>query len=88
MSDELSGMVTLVTGASDGIGEATARALASNKPWRISVASRPSSTTQGVMLLGPVPEAPVDEWQRMIVGGFRTGKESRSHPIGVKLPVL
>jgi NADP-dependent 3-hydroxy acid dehydrogenase YdfG len=112
MSEELSGTVALVTGASSGIGEATARALAAHGAAVALVARRkdrlerlaeeiegdggralvlPTDVTDadqakaavqqavadlgrldtvvnnaGVMLLGPMAEAPLDEWQRMV----------------------
>src|SRR5438132_1743551 len=112
MSDALSGTVALVTGASSGVGEATARALAAHGAAVALVARRkdrldhlaekiegdggralvlPTDVTDagqaraaveqtvadlgrldivvnnaGVMLLGPVDEAPLDEWQRMV----------------------
>src|SRR5712671_1353638 len=112
MSDELSGTVALVTGASSGIGEATARALAAHGAAVALLARRkdrlerlaeeieggggralvlPTDVTDadqaraaveetvadlgrldtvvnnaGVMLLGPVAEAPLDEWQQMV----------------------
>jgi NADP-dependent 3-hydroxy acid dehydrogenase YdfG len=112
MSDELSGTVALVTGASSGIGEATARALAAHGAAVALVARRkdrlerladeiegdggralvlPTDVTDadqakaavqqavadlgrldtvvnnaGVMLLGPMAEAPLNEWQRMV----------------------
>src|SRR2546429_4623759 len=112
MSVALSGTVALVTGASSGIGEATARALATHRAAVALVARRkdrlehlaaeiegdggravvlPTDVTDagqaraaveqtvadlgrldivvnnaGVMLLGPVDEAPLEEWQRMV----------------------
>ena len=108
MSNELQGTVALVTGASSGIGEATARALAdAGRDGRRSPrAARTGSTRSrreigglaieadvtdreqaigavertvdelgrldivinnaGVMLLGPIVDAPVEEWDRMI----------------------
>jgi NADP-dependent 3-hydroxy acid dehydrogenase YdfG len=112
MADRLSGTVALVTGASSGIGEATALALATDGA-AIALAARraerleqlagkirgsggkalvlPADVTDeaqaratvertvtelgrldilinnaGVMLLGPVVNAPVEEWQRMV----------------------
>jgi NADP-dependent 3-hydroxy acid dehydrogenase YdfG len=107
MSDALRDTVALVTGASSGIGEATARALAANGAT-VSLAARRKDrldalageigglaietdvtdreqarravdrTAQelgrldivinnaGVMLLGPIVDAPVEEWDRMI----------------------
>jgi len=112
MSDELSGTVALVTGASSGIGEATARALAAHGaavallarrkdrlerlaeeiesdggralvlPTDVTDADEARAAVQqtvadlgrldivvnnaGVMLLGPMDEAPLEEWQRMV----------------------
>ncbi len=111
MSQNLSGTVALVTGASSGIGEATAVALSEEGatvalvarrrdrlealaerlggPGRALVieadvtdleqAERAVATTvaelgrldtlvnnAGVMLLGPIVDAPVEEWQRMV----------------------
>ena len=112
MADRLSGAVALVTGASSGIGEATARSLAAEgarvallarRVDRIEklaqeiagrghtalaiecdvtdqggVAEAVSRTVgdfgrldvvvnnAGLMLLGPIPGAPTEEWERMI----------------------
>ena len=108
MSNELQGTVALVTGASSGIGEATARLLAAHGATVAAVARRKDrldalaaelggglaieaditdreqaigavETTAselgrldivinnaGVMLLGPLVDAPVEEWDRMI----------------------
>ena len=112
MANPLDGTVALVTGASSGIGEATAKALASNGA-KVAVAARrlerlerlaeeigggghtalaiESDITEqrqaiaavdrtvdelgrldivvnnaGVMLLGPIEDAPTEEWDRMI----------------------
>ena len=107
MSKALQGTVALVTGASSGIGEATARALAAqgakvavaarrkdrldalaaeigglaieadvtDREQAIAAVERPSQelgrldiviNNAGVMLLGPIVDAPVEEWDRMI----------------------
>jgi NADP-dependent 3-hydroxy acid dehydrogenase YdfG len=107
MSNELQGTVALVTGASSGIGEATARALASHGATVAGVARRKDRldalaaevgglaieadvtdrgqargaidraagelgrldivvNNAGVMLLGTIVDAPVEEWDRMI----------------------
>jgi len=107
MSNELQGTVALVTGASSGIGEATARALAAHgatvavaarrkdrldalageigglaieadvtdREQAIATVERTASelgrldiviNNAGVMLLGPIENAPMEEWERMV----------------------
>jgi NADP-dependent 3-hydroxy acid dehydrogenase YdfG len=106
--DSLEGTATLVTGASSGIGEATARALAARGsavalvarrrdrlealaaelPGAVAIEADVTDREQaigaveqaakelgrldtlvnnaGVMLLGPIVDAPLDEWDRMV----------------------
>ena len=108
MADSLEGTAALVTGASSGIGEATARALAargaavalvarrrdrleslaaelggavvieadvSDREQAVSAVERAVGelgrldtviNNAGVMLLGPIVDAPLEEWDRMI----------------------
>jgi NADP-dependent 3-hydroxy acid dehydrogenase YdfG len=115
VADSLDGTVALVTGASSGIGEATARALAArgaavalvarrrdrlealageldkalvieadvtDREQAIGAVQRAASelgrldtlvNNAGVMLLGPIVDAPLEEWERMVdlnVKGF------------------
>src|ERR1019366_1563567 len=60
MTNQLDGTVALVTGASSGIGTATAEAVAELGRLDTLV------NNAGVMLLGPAVGAPLEEWRNMV----------------------
>src|SRR5215470_9283220 len=70
-SNSLQDTVAIVTGASSGIGEATALALAAEGATVAEVVAKGGRldilvNNAGVMLLGPIEDAPVEEWERMV----------------------
>ena len=65
MAGKLEGKVAVVTGASSGIGEATALALVVEGA-KVAVAARRGDRLEELMLLGSIDGANTEDWRRMV----------------------